>query len=220
MTDDDDELPRRGRPVLPPAERVRRERERDRLKKKTRRARLVERTLILTPAQAARSTGTEQQADFAARPPSSPRSWTSCRPARTGPEEDTMNLRPGETDTCWRVYRDVPLGGGRTMGGQRFGIDDQDGVRAAYAAAIVEAQETGAYPGVYRIVQGGRLNGRGTWVHRVQVHIERVGTDIEGLSAIHASLSPDLLRGPAADMGHDMPHYVATGELRMLPEIE
>ena len=52
---DDDELPRpRGRPTLPLAERVRRARERDRIKKQERRARLVERSLSLTPAQAAK----------------------------------------------------------------------------------------------------------------------------------------------------------------------
>lgn len=54
-SDDDDDMHRpRGRPVLPPAERVRRERERDRVKKRRMRARLVERYLQLTPTQAAR----------------------------------------------------------------------------------------------------------------------------------------------------------------------
>ena len=131
-----------------------------------------------------------------------------------------MKLQPDETDTCWRVYRHVPLYGGRPIGGRRFEIGDLDGVRAAYAAAVVEAQETGAYPGISRITQGGRWNGRGTWRTSLSVHIERLGTDLDGLTPFDASLSPDLLRGPAADLGHDMPHYVATGELRMLPECE
>ena len=131
-----------------------------------------------------------------------------------------MKLQPGETDVCWRVYRHVPLYGGRPTGGRRFEYDDLDGVRAAYAAALVEAQETGAYPRVSRITTGGRLNGKGVWRSEVHVHIERVGNDLDapGLTAMHLTLSPDLLRGPAADMGHDMAHFAATGELRMLED--
>lgn len=53
MTSDNDDMHRpRGRPMLPPAEPVRRERERDRIKKRRMRARLVERYLQLTPVRA------------------------------------------------------------------------------------------------------------------------------------------------------------------------